>query len=480
MSRRPFLLGAFAAGVLTFASAANAESYDFEQRFMSRADLARVYTKRDNGQQIWRDAVHSFSPTGNGVRVSTQASATIGGRTVPLTLISRMPVPTVATAARGVAMLNPASAAVTILGFAAMNHWLEQAELGWNMDPATNRSMPFTKKVEDEIAGCILGEPRYSTWQAYAGTRTSSDWVITTTLNTWVEGSNCRFGYTEVHHSALQGRTLTFGPIGAYTVPKDPQAIIVDVPVSWGEGEGKLNSVPPSAVDWAALIPQLIGLGGTFDKPVDRQLSGPTELSGERKSRELGGGKKEITETKTQLSYDGPKVTVTTTTTTTTVDENGNPDPNIPPVTETTENPDTPPAEKLEELIKGIEAQREKDREREREQDKQEREEDFKFQDVPFAEVPDFYTPRYPDGMAGVWATHKGALAGTALGAFASKLMPSGLGSGSCPEWSVNLDVGIFDGGVHDVSIPCGLWQTCKVLILIGALLLARRLVFGG
>lgn len=100
--------------------------------------------------------------------------------------------------------------------------------------------------------------------------------------------------------------------------------------------------------------------------------------------------------------------------------------------------------------------------------------------DTPLPPVPDLYTQKYPDGLGGVWNSRKAEMQGTSLATFVLKTMPSGLGAGTCPEWSLNLDVGIWDGGVHDISVPCNIWLFGRVVIVISALLLARRLVFGG
>jgi len=46
--------------------------------------------------------------------------------------------------------------------------------------------------------------------------------------------------------------------------------------------------------------------------------------------------------------------------------------------------------------------------------------------------------------------------------------------------WTMPLDFGFFNAGVLDFSVPCFIWDFAKVVIIVSALLLARRLVFGG
>lgn len=106
--------------------------------------------------------------------------------------------------------------------------------------------------------------------------------------------------------------------------------------------------------------------------------------------------------------------------------------------------------------------------------------EDYNASDTPLPPVPDFYEQKYPDGFAGVWATRKAELEGSVLSQMAATLMPTQIGSGSCPQITIPLNVGLRDFGVQDISVPCSVWTFGKWVIIISALLLCRRLVFGG
>lgn len=102
--------------------------------------------------------------------------------------------------------------------------------------------------------------------------------------------------------------------------------------------------------------------------------------------------------------------------------------------------------------------------------------------DVPgLPDLPDgLYEPKYPDGLQGVWDDKKEQLKGTALVQLVDSLMPKHQ-SGSCPSWTLDLDLGGQWGfGVHMLEPPCWIWSALRALVLVGALLLARRLVFGG
>lgn len=95
--------------------------------------------------------------------------------------------------------------------------------------------------------------------------------------------------------------------------------------------------------------------------------------------------------------------------------------------------------------------------------------------------VPDLYGQKYPDGLAGVWSTKKAALLATSVGSLTSTLMPSVPNGGSAPVWMLPLSFGNgWEFGSFDVAPPAYVWGWAKVFVLLGALLLARALIFGG
>lgn len=100
--------------------------------------------------------------------------------------------------------------------------------------------------------------------------------------------------------------------------------------------------------------------------------------------------------------------------------------------------------------------------------------------DTPLPVLPKIYTPRYPDGLQGVWAAKKAALLGSPLLSVTSSLMPAGFASGACPSFSLPLDIGPWHYGSSNVAPPCWLWDVGKAIVILSALLLARALVFGG
>lgn len=101
--------------------------------------------------------------------------------------------------------------------------------------------------------------------------------------------------------------------------------------------------------------------------------------------------------------------------------------------------------------------------------------------DTPLPPVPDLYVRKYPDGMEGIWNQYKDQLKNTQFMQLIGKLMPTVADGGTCPAWPMNLSMAAWaDYGTHDVAPPCWIWDAAAAVLVVSALLLARRLVFGG
>lgn len=89
------------------------------------------------------------------------------------------------------------------------------------------------------------------------------------------------------------------------------------------------------------------------------------------------------------------------------------------------------------------------------------------------------YAAKYENGFTGVWTQQSAALQQTPMFTFLSSLVPS-FGDGGCPAWTFQAGsvLGIDVGG--DISVPCYVWAFVRLVMIISALLLARRLIFGG
>lgn len=100
--------------------------------------------------------------------------------------------------------------------------------------------------------------------------------------------------------------------------------------------------------------------------------------------------------------------------------------------------------------------------------------------DKPLPDQPKLYEPKYPDGITGVWNSKLQEIKATPLFNLAPSLLPN-VSAGSCPSWKIDLSIdGWTNAGLQDVSPPCWVWDVAKLVIIASALLLARRLIFGG
>lgn len=91
-----------------------------------------------------------------------------------------------------------------------------------------------------------------------------------------------------------------------------------------------------------------------------------------------------------------------------------------------------------------------------------------------------FWETNYPDGLAGIWAKHQAALSTSSVANWLNSW--SFDSSGSCPSFSFSFDVGFISFGSQSIptDIYCYVFPVVRIFFIISALLLARRLVFGG
>lgn len=104
--------------------------------------------------------------------------------------------------------------------------------------------------------------------------------------------------------------------------------------------------------------------------------------------------------------------------------------------------------------------------------------EDQGVTDTPFGDVPKLYDVKYKDGLLGVWKASKPNIQTTAFYQAVASMFPS-LGGGSCPAFSLNLNV-MAQGnyGVRSIDVPCSLFQTIGLIILATAAFTARKILF--
>lgn len=91
-----------------------------------------------------------------------------------------------------------------------------------------------------------------------------------------------------------------------------------------------------------------------------------------------------------------------------------------------------------------------------------------------------FWEKKYPDGLSGVLNQKMSAMKNTPLGHLVDDLVPSLPNGGTCPSFNFSMATGIANFGTHTLAPPCYVWDFIRIVMLIGAGLLARRLIFGG
>lgn len=88
-----------------------------------------------------------------------------------------------------------------------------------------------------------------------------------------------------------------------------------------------------------------------------------------------------------------------------------------------------------------------------------------------------FYEREYPDGVGQIYADRLAEMQSTPFFEFLNTfIIPRRVST--CPEWL--LDMSGMGFGVYDVSVPCEYWELAKVFVIIGALFLCRKIIFGG
>lgn len=207
------------------------------------------------------------------------------------------------------------------------------------------------------------------------------------------------------------------------------------------------------------LARRLIEAGYTL-APDGHEAVGPSSIPGDTTTSTTSGPAGTTTTTSTtthNLTYNTNNTTNTTTVTVTNVTTHTT---TAPDGTTTTTTETTTPAEGQQE---------------------EEPQYTLDYQGSTIPEVPDFYERRYPDGFAGEWDGFKDNVAASPLAGLLAGFTNGLPGGGTCPEWSVSLNFGAMGNlGTHVIAPPCAVWPFVKAIMILSALFVARRMVFGG
>ncbi|RJG00961.1 hypothetical protein D3878_04635 [Noviherbaspirillum sedimenti] len=104
--------------------------------------------------------------------------------------------------------------------------------------------------------------------------------------------------------------------------------------------------------------------------------------------------------------------------------------------------------------------------------------EDNSFTDSQMPAVPELYTQKYPEGIAGVWNAKKPNISGTQFWQGVTQMFPT-FGAGSCPSWSMGFNIlpGANFGSIG-FNVPCWIFQAIGLIILTTAAFTARKIIF--
>lgn len=235
------------------------------------------------------------------------------------------------------------------------------------------------------------------------------------------------------------------------TKPEQPQEY---APVSTERAQQKLEDAikaPGNASKVWDAMRDYADKGGEFDMDQPLSVEGPaqspTSTTTTQTTQQTANGPQTLTTTNTTVinyHYSGDTITVNQTTTSVTRNEAGD------VVSSTTTN-GTPEAS------------------------------DEPPTDTPLPPVPDLYVRKYPNGIVGIWNEKSEEIKQAPLFKLAADLMPDVGSGGTCPSWPLNLDFASWaQFGTKDVAPPCVTWDWARLFVIIGALLLARALIFGG
>jgi len=381
------------------------------------------------------------------------------GKSAPIDVVARVkPASVGAALGRFAAKVSPIGTAVALVTLAS--------ELGFTLDNSV--SPPVVTKSNADTLTCTVAPctgfyiSTYSTLptsytRAQACERVYTHMKATTIGYTYDTGSGGSLGVSwgvtanqgSCYIHRKQGGANADALYPFVTRAIDPQ-VASQVPSTTGQLADKIASQSgwPSNSHIRDAIAEAIKNGETIEYD-PAQVSGPASVPAGSSSSIAPDGTVTNVTVNHNYTYNGPKVTVTTTTTTTTTAPGGS------PVTST--RTDTNPApEATPDEDTGTPT------------------------DTALPGQPELYTPEYPEGLKGVWNAKKGQLEGLPILDLLDDMMPNVAGSGTCPSWTIDMDMYIVDYGSHVIAIPCWVWDFGKVVIICSALLLSRRLIFGG
>lgn len=395
-------------------------------------------------------AKYSYAPAANGAIYTTNVTSipgASGGAAVPVTVKG-----SISKAAAAAALGRFALKATGVIGFIGLGVGLYDLgkELGFTLSD-NNGALGVTQSVIDP-ALCYAA-PCYK-WPHQAGGYTESKSVAS---RAWCDyyrypNTSCTFVVQSDPSQIIYYVTATgygtansgvrYGVSGGSVLspnntPSTPQAFTdaVAAKSAWPPESAIARAVRDAVKSGESVAVDPVGVTGPATSPGPRTVTN-------------NGTSTTTSQTTNNYNYSGNTVSVTNITTSSTV--NNTSGATEAQTTTTTE----PVAEPIEEADSAS--------------------------DTPLVSMPTLYVRKYPDGLTGVWNTKKAELLATPLLQLTSNLQPTIAAPSGYPSWPISVVIGHWNFGTYDVSPASYVWDFLKVCTIIGALFLARALIFGG
>ena len=417
----------------------------------------------------------ALAPDGKNVRLSGNVQVPLGDSGRRAAALARVPIKGAAFA-RGVGAVVGGPGGLALLALPKLIDWIDStgnfrvhAELG------TIEKRNETSGTEYQICQVVQGSRTCTSWgskasacSAYAGILSGSNPSFRYDVASSASGcmlkrirlsdgshiDNVTVGYDSRPGNGIEWLPSSMDDIAAYMDSPEAPGLHPDVVY---ESATKLTGVDPFGAQQAKPLtvtgPSTVPGTSSQTSTQVRVHPGTAIEVGPGTSTDTQQATKTTTTTATHnVTYQGNKVTYNTTNITTTTITNNVTGDTVTNV-ETTET----------------------------ENDAPEEEPDDPPTDTPLGDIPKLYERKYPDGIVGIWNQKSQQIKQTPIFTFASAVMPTGLGGGSCPSWTLDLNLSQhMDMGSHQLEPPCWVWDVARGIVLVGALILARALVFGG
>jgi len=387
----------------------------------------------------------TMSMSGDGKVFFADGLGSYGGVNYPFKATHTVPASTLVDAIAAIAG-GPVGIGLFALPFAL--EWLTSA--GGRVDPSNPAALQRTDPTLCTVAPCYAYN-NTSIWYSPPMVKRNSSLEACQEMVSYVNANNwggvapiSMTGSTETTCS-VRNTSGSWAPTLGISKSTRPVDVASWIPASMSDISPYMKQTPFDP----RVVGEILDKGGDipFPAPV---VTGPSEILGPKTETQNPDGSKTILQPLSRFTFQGDTITNTTNETTVTV---VNVDNSIRSVTTTTVTP-TPSSETDKVVVA----------------------------DTPFGKVPELYKPKFPNGLTGVWTARKAELTTTPLVSLVGVILPPLPESGgTCPAWPLDLSLASFaEFGSWDVAPPCWIWDFGKVIVIISALLLARRLVFGG